>query len=321
MTFVKRALCFLLFLAGLIGLLVGLSFVFAPKNNMSEFGMEEVSANGILGEKENTIDVLVLGDSESYSAITPMQIWKETGYTAYVCGTSGQPLSYSTIMLHRAFERQSPKIVILETNTIYREVSKSNARIAKLANYFSIFQYHDRWKDLSWHDFVGKTKFTWTDTYKGYRYDAAVAPCNPGDYMQQTEAVARIPPDNIQYVKKIHEFCQQNNAQLLLVSTPSSMNWNYARHNGIKVLAEEIGCQFIDLNLMNEQVQIDWTKDTRDKGDHVNHSGAVKVTHFLSQFLRETGILTDHRGDSEYAKWNDSLKIYQSVVGTSDMEP
>ena len=320
MVYVKRTLCFLLFLAGLAGILMGLSYVFMPKNNMSEFGMEEVSANGILGEKENTIDVLVLGDSESYSAITPMQIWKETGYTAYVCGTSAQPLSYTTLLLHRSFERQSPKIVILETNAIYRKVSKSNARIAKLANYFSIFQYHDRWKDLSWHDFVGKTKFTWTDTYKGYRYNNGVAPCTPGDYMQQTETVAQIPPDNIQYVKEIHEFCQKNNAQLVLVSTPSPVNWNYARHKGIVALAEEIGCQYIDLNLMNEQVKIDWTKDTRDKGDHVNHSGAVKVTRFLSQFLRETGLLTDHREDGEYAKWNDSLKIYESVVGPIQTE-
>ena len=60
MTFVKRALCFLLFLLGLAGLLVGLSFVFAPKTNMFEFVLEEVSANGIRGETENTIEVLVV---------------------------------------------------------------------------------------------------------------------------------------------------------------------------------------------------------------------------------------------------------------------
>ena len=139
--------------------------------------------------------------------------------------------------------------------------------------------------------------------------------------MQHTESVARSPPENVQYVKEMQEFCRQNDAELVLVSTPSSVNWNYARHNGIEALAEEIGCQYIDLNLMNAQVKIDWSKDTRDRGDHVNHSGAVKVTHFLSQFLRETGLLTDHRGDSEYAKWNDSLKIYESVVGTIHTEP
>ena len=57
----KRVLALVGFLAGLLGILVGLSALFVPKNNMSEFGMEEVTANGILGERENSIDVLVLG--------------------------------------------------------------------------------------------------------------------------------------------------------------------------------------------------------------------------------------------------------------------
>ena len=56
----KRVLALVGFLAGLLGILVGLSALFVPKNNMSEFGMEEVTANGILGERENSIDVLAV---------------------------------------------------------------------------------------------------------------------------------------------------------------------------------------------------------------------------------------------------------------------
>lgn len=314
MIYAKRILAFFLFAVFLIAILLAASFVFMPKNNMSEFGMEEAQANGILGEKENTIDVLVLGDSESYSAITPMQIWKDAGYTAYVCGTSAQPLNYTSVLLHRAFEKQQPKVVILETNAIYRKISSNQAVGTELANYFSVFQYHNRWKSLGLHDFTGKAKFTWTDDYKGYRYRTKVDPARQKEYMKPTDKVAEIPALNIQYVREIKQFCDENGSRLVLVSTPSTVNWNFQRHNGIQKLANDIGCEYIDLNLMNDRIQIDWSKDTRDKGDHLNHFGAVKVSRFLSEYLKETGLLTDHREDPAYAKWNDSLKKYETVV-------
>lgn len=314
MIYAKRIARCLVFLLGLAGLLVALSFVVEPKNNMSEFGMEEVSANGILGEKDHSIDVLVLGDSESYSAIIPLQIWKDTGYTSYVCGSPAQTLDYSQLLLHRAFEKQSPKLVILETNAIYRPISDSSASITRLANYFSVFQYHNRWKSLGWHDFTGKSKFTWTDDYKGYRYNAQVLPSAKNDYMKATQNKAEIPVANLQYVKEIKDFCDENGAKLVLLSTPSTVNWNYPRHNGIQALADELGCEYIDLNLMNDQLQINWDNDTRDKGDHLNHFGAAKVTRFLCGYLSGTGLFTDHRSDADYAKWDDSLKRYEAVV-------
>lgn len=314
MIYAKRILAFFLFAVFLMAILLAASFVFMPKNNMSEFGMEEAQANGILGEKENTIDVLVLGDSESYSAITPMQIWKDAGYTAYVCGTSAQSLNYTSVLLRRAFEKQQPKVVILETNAIYRKISSNQAVGTELANYFSVFQYHNRWKSLGLHDFTGKAKFTWTDDYKGYRYRTKVDPARQKEYMKPTDKVAEIPALNIQYVREMKQFCDENGSRLVLVSTPSTVNWNFQRHNGIQKLANDIGCEYMDLNLMNDRIQIDWSKDTRDKGDHLNHFGAVKVSRFLSEYLKETGLLTDHREDPAYAKWNDSLKKYETVV-------
>lgn len=314
MIYAKRILAFFLFAVFLMAILLAASFVFMPKNNMSEFGMEESQANGILGEKENTIDVLVLGDSESYSAITPMQIWKDAGYTAYVCGTSAQPLNYTSVLLHRAFEKQQPKVVILETNAIYRKISSNQAVGTELANYFSVFQYHNRWKSLGLHDFTGKAKFTWTDDYKGYRYRTKVDPARQKEYMKPTDKVAEIPALNIQYVREMKQFCDENGSRLVLVSTPSTVNWNFQRHNGIQKLANDIGCEYMDLNLMNDRIQIDWSKDTRDKGDHLNHFGAVKVSRFLSEYLKGTGLLTDHREDPAYAKWNDSLKKYETAV-------
>ena len=118
-------------------------------------------------------------------------------------------------------------------------------------------------------------------------------------------------------MEEIKSFCDENGAKLLLLSAPSTANWNYSRHNGIQNLADEIGCEYIDLNLMNDKLKIDWNTDTHDKGDHLNHSGAVKVTRYISEFLSETELLTDHRTDAEYAKWNNSLKNYESVAGKS----
>ena len=89
------------FLLGLVILIVFLSQFFRPKNNTEMHGMEDVAANGILGEPEQSIDVLFIGDSVSYCSVIPIQIWRDYGITSYMCGTSLQQLYYSKEFLYK----------------------------------------------------------------------------------------------------------------------------------------------------------------------------------------------------------------------------
>ena len=242
MIYVKRGIRILIFCLGLVLMLSVTSFIFVPKNTTEKHGMGEVTANGILGEKENTIDILVVGDSESFSSISPMQIWRDAGYTAYVSGTGGQTLDYSCLMVKRTFRSQSPKLVILETNAIYREISESKAMLTCLGEHFSIFRYHDRWKHIEWNDLRGDVNYTWTNDFKGFRHNEVVEAVEENkvkNYMKESRDTADIPDGNIQYVKEIKQICDAHGAKLLLLSTPSTKNWNYAKHNGVKKVAEE----------------------------------------------------------------------------------
>ena len=91
------------FMLGLLVLLEGASLLFKPRRKYVEGGVHDQAANGILSEPENTIDMVVLGDSETYCAIVPLRMWAKHGITSFVCGTSAQKLCYSEEFLHKAF--------------------------------------------------------------------------------------------------------------------------------------------------------------------------------------------------------------------------
>ena len=310
----KQILRCVAFLAGLMIILTALHPVLAPKNNTYEAGIEDESANGILSEKKNTIDVLVLGDSLSHTAISPMLLYKDYGITSYLCGSYGQFMYDTLRYLELAFENQSPKIVLLETDTLYRKFSVGDAIASGIQCEFPVFRYHDRWKDITFADFKGDIRYTSINNYKGYRGKDIVKGIPNEPYMIETTEVESVSIMNQIYMDEIAEFCEEKGVQLILVSTPSVINCNYARHNGIQEIADKYGLEYIDMNLMTEEVPIDWTMDTRDKGDHLNHEGARKVTNYLGKFLVGKNILSDHRNDVAYSNWNKSLDIYMEKI-------
>lgn len=309
-TILRIFLFFLIFLL----LFSGFTHLLVPKNNSSEAGIHDDWAKGFLAEPENTIDVLVLGDSELYSCLVPLVIWQEHGITSYTCGTSDQKLYQAESFLHRAFETQSPKVVLLETNILYRDYSFTDIIPHYFEELFPLVRYHDRWKNLTAADLTSPIRFSHIQRDKGYIYLTEVLPADDSNYMTPSDEYAPISAKNIRHVQNILEFCQENGSTLVLFSSPSTANWDYLRHNSVAELAQQLGVPFIDTNLMPEEVPIDWQTDTRDHGDHLNHSGAVKLTQYMGRWLAETDQFEDKRSHPDYGHWNEALADFLEEI-------
>lgn len=311
MKIVKRLILFFLILGIL---LAGCSaWIHAEAVKLADFipGRSRPFAS-IAAERKDGIDVLVLGDSESYTSVSPMQLWKEQGLSSYVCGQPGQKIQETYFMLKTALQSQSPKVVLMETNLMFRDpgpVKNIQSSFAETARYhFPLLRFHNLWKLM----FDGRKPGE--AVYKGFSIRSSVDPFDSGDYMKETEEVQEMPQAVTFYMEEIMELCRRSGAKLFLVSAPSPKNYSYRKHNAIENYAKEKGLTYVDLNLKIKELGITWQKDSYDKGDHLNLYGAQKVTRWLGTYLKQNYELPDHRNDPAYEDWNELSKKYEEAV-------
>ena len=308
---VQRAGWSLLFLAILVGFLSVLSGKIAEAVVRSEDLVPERNKSTVKLQKEaaDTVDVMIVGDSLSYCTFSPMQMWNQNGISAFVGGQAEQTIQESYYMLKTAFRNQKPRVVVLETDVIFRRqegVQGMAKSLSVMGQYYCpLVAYHDIWK--AW--ILGK-EYPMED-YKGFQLRSGVQPYENGAYMHETEEREEISGMVRFYLGKILDLCRENGAQVLLVSAPSPANYHYAKHNALAEYAKQAGLSYLDLNLQLDTLGMDWGKDTFDKGDHLNLSGARKVTAYMSWYLQDTYRLFDHRGEEAYAAWAEEAKTYE----------
>lgn len=314
---IKRIVSCVLFVAILLGLLQVSSLVFQPKSNDKASGIHYSRANGIFSEPKDSIDTVFIGDSEVYHSFIPLNIWRDYGITSYDVSSPSQKLVYSMEFLKKTFEKQSPKIVFLETNAIFRKSYLEDEITYKAEQIFPVFRYHDRWKNLQLKDFSAAVEYTANENNKGYYFTKKSKPATDKaikEYMKYSDVSAPILSTNKKYLNGIAKFCKTHGARLVLISTPSTKNWNYQRHNTMEAISKDLGVDYIDTNLLRDDIPIDWKKDTKDKGDHLNYNGAVKLTDYVGKYLDDTKLFKDKRNDPSYDNWNTCLDKFEKQV-------
>ena len=309
-----------LFLLIFCGLLIVASGVLYPKHNSERFDRAYQNARGFYAETPDSIDVLVVGNSDAYAAFSPMELWNQCGYTSYVCAEPCQTVAQAVKILQEALSCQKPKQIILDVDGVFSSKNDLTQSISKTVEQIApIFKYHNFWKFMKASDLTGKPAYLCEkNLLKGQNINLGAKAFNGQEYMISSDRIEQLSPEAKVHLDEFVEICKNAEIPLILLEIPSAHSWNYARHNSMQKYADETGLNFIDLNLQENRTKMEfnWKTDTYDAGEHLNEQGAVKITSFLARYLAENAsFLPDHRKDPEYQSWNDDYNRYCIMIG------
>ncbi|MEG1835562.1 MAG: hypothetical protein RR229_05485 [Oscillospiraceae bacterium] len=316
------------------------SMIFMPKKDKSEDGMIDYISSGFKGEPDNTLDVFLIGNSDLYRGIIPMDFWKDYGFTSFVCGLPAQTGAAALVKLRKALKKQTPKVVVIETDMLLGiENENTKGRYLKRflnktkeifwefddSNYndglgtgisykFPIVRYHSRWDELTMND-IKEPMNSYNFAGKGHIVSVDTKPYLGGfDYMAKTDDRAKMSKRQSKCLKRMLEICKDRNIAVVLLELPSATSWSYAKHNTIADIAKENNIPFVDYNIDNfAQTNFNWETDTKDGGDHLNIYGAEKITRHFGEFLQSNYELVNRKEDAAYDHWNSDTKRFENI--------
>lgn len=111
-----RAICFCLLF---VILFVFLSGAFIPRTGTTEDGMESRISKAYRGEPRDSIDTVFIGNSDIYRAISPVDLFHQTGITSAIAGRPNKQLSEVPGDIRDILRYQDPKAIVLETDCMF----------------------------------------------------------------------------------------------------------------------------------------------------------------------------------------------------------
>lgn len=291
-----------------------LGVAFTPKKSDPGSGITNSNARGFYGEPKNSIDVLILGDSNAYSACSPMYIWNKYGIPTYVAAEGFQNVTGASNLLDEVLTCQKPKLVVFDVNMLWTgktTLKKVENNLKNMAyKYLPLAQYHNRWKSMDVKEMFEAKDYTYRSASRGQYLSMEVKPFTGQSKMVKTDVVEDIPEVSAVLLDKLISKCNENGIKMMFVETPTAKSWNYARHNAMVKYAKQKKIDFVDMNTLEGKYAIDWSTDTRDGGRHLNCEGAEKVSAYLGKYISEHYSFKDKRDLEKYVDWNNDYLDY-----------
>ncbi len=284
-------------------------------------------------QKEDSVDLLILGSSHAFAAFNTGVLWEREGIATYdLCG-SMQPMWNTYYYFKEALKTQKPELVVLEAymvthdddyifygstikNTFGMKLSPDKIKAVmtsvpkevRLGYIMEYTQYHNRYREISESDFNKEAGGAMYRDWKGFMANLYIEPFDDPTIGTEYEA-APIHEKSEIYYRKILELAKNNNIPVLVVLTPYAgvTSQDMMKYERAREIASEYGSSFINYNKMYREIGIDYKNDVSDEG-HLNYQGSEKFTNAFTDYLKDNYDLPDRRGSAGYESWENNAK-------------
>lgn len=319
--------------------LIFFSLLFLQRLVMPKY-MESKTMGALTGEYYrygHNHDVLFVGDCEICTAFSPPYLWENYGINSYVRGSVQQTTWQTYYLLSEMLEEETPAVVIFNVAALkYEEtvgsaynrmtldgmkwswykvmaVKESLKKEEDFLEYlFPILFYHERITSLKKEDFTWLLR-TKEISYHGYLMINRVVPYEPVKDVNM-EAEGMLSLRSFEFLDKIKDLCEERNIQLLLIKGPGILPyWYECWDKQVEDYAEKNQLRYVNLLEKNDEIGIDYEKDTFSGGRHMNVSGAEKMSEYMGRLLLEEYEIADRRNEKELKiEWGKELEKYHS---------
>ena len=309
-------LIFMLFLSGAAG--------FLKVNSLPD----SVRIKGFYLEPKDSLNMVTIGASETYTAIAPGLLWKEFGFTSYNYSVAGSQISIEKSQVKEIMANQDPKVIVIEINGTLQddEYQINEKRLRKYIDnipwsvnkintikeivpedqqteYFIPFlKYHSNWQslDLCIANFYlqsrmmleGSSRLKGFQTVSGAEETKSKVIDVKGDtsVLPLSEKAEYYLRDLLQYLK------DEGIDNVLFMRTPHRITKKsypfYQRANEAEKIIKEYGFPYVNFETKKDEIGLSMMDDFYNN-HHLNLYGQKKFTNYFGNYMVEHYDLKD----------------------------
>ena len=294
--------------------------------------------SGFYAEKNDTLDIIMIGSSPIFPFYSAPKLWGETGVTMYPLSSNVQRPVAMKYLVEEVEKTQSPSLYIFEmrmytmededlsenmayTRGVTDNMTYSINRIRtiqamvpktedRLSFYVDIFKYHTNWKMLTLKSELMNWRYHKESELKGLEVKDEVGPISMPT-AAGAEGEMEISAVQEGHLRDLLEYLKNNKYQALFIVSPYNITLEeQQKFNYIDGIISDAGYSFVNMNNFYDEIGIVFEEDYADYGSHTNAVGAEKCTDFLEEYLLDNYEFEDKRGNSVYKSWDKAYELW-----------